>query len=393
MRTNEQIQVVYICPHVDGYGADRSLFNSVIELRSLGVSPFFIIPRKGLLTNYLESNNIPYIITGYKTWTKGRSRNPLVLGLKSTAKLFLNRCLSYTVANKLKSNKVRIVHTNDLVTNFGVELSKRLNAKHIVHSRCLLHESSIYFDLGEKWSVQHLSHNSAAVIFNSKTVQDHYQSLCNGVSTHVIHSAIFSKKDIQRPVREHDHEGKLRFIFMGRYEKQKDPLTIVKAVKLLVDSGHSDFHVSMFGKLDADFEDYYKELATIVSANNLGRFVSLNDFDSKLSNRLQYFDVGLFTSPMEGIARVLIEFMINGLPVISSNTGAASFLVKNGYNGLHFIPCNEEDLAAKMEILLKNRALVDALGKQAFESIDERFSNEFTSTELLEVYKTVLREK
>ncbi len=390
MKISDQIQVIYVCPHVDGYGADRSLLNCVLALRPLGVSPLFIIPRKGLLAEHLELNDIPYLVTGYKTWTKGRSANPLVCGIKAVAKLLLNKWKAYHIAKKLKQPVISMVHTNDLVTNFGVELSKQLEVKHIQHSRCLLHESAIYFDFGERRSLHHLSHHSSAVIFNSNTVHDHYRPYCNGVEAQVIHSAIFSKKDIKPPVKKHNKAEALRFIFMGRYEDQKDPRTIIKAVKILVDKGFAGFQVSVYGKLGSDFSKYFADLMNYVSMNHLEQFVSLNDFDSTVSNRLQHFDVGLFTSPMEGIARVIIEYMMNGLPVIGSNTGGASLLIKDQQNGLHFTPGNAIELAEKMEMLLTNRKLVAELGKQAFESVDDKFSNEYTASALLKVYKNVL---
>ncbi len=80
-------------------------------------------------------------------------------------------------------------------------------------------------------------------------------------------------------------------------------------------------------------------------------------------------------SRSEAMGRVLIEAMACGKAVIGSRTGGIPELIRDGFNGFLVDPEDVDGLAARMKILLSNRALREEMGKRGLEMVQKRFSS------------------
>ena len=65
--------------------------------------------------------------------------------------------------------------------------------------------------------------------------------------------------------------------------------------------------------------------------------------------------------------------MACGAPIVGSNTAPVTEIVKNGYNGLIVDFFSPSDVAAATTQLLNDRQLGEAFGKNARESIMEKY--------------------
>lgn len=380
--------IAYISPHVDGYGADRSLLNNVIYLQSTGIKTIFIVPKNGLLIEYLEKENIDYIITPFKTWTVGTGSKPVVIA-KAFYKIIINFFLAIKLALALKKREINIVHTNDLITPFGCMLALLIKAKHIMHSRALLKEQfGIEFDFGERLSLFFVNKFSKAFICNSKAVFEKYTPYLPTEKSYLIHSAIFFNRELV--ATNNKTANKVKFVFIGRYEDSKDPLTAIKACKILIDEGIISFHLDLFGKENEFYPDYLQSLKQYVADHHLGQYISFNGFDKNIASKIGDYNVGVFCSPIEGIARVLVEYMMNGLPVIGTNSGSTPDVIKDAYNGYLYQPRNSEELAIKMKSFINNKSTIEIIGNVAFNSVGQNFSAEGTSKQFMDIYNKVL---
>ena len=75
------------------------------------------------------------------------------------------------------------------------------------------------------------------------------------------------------------------------------------------------------------------------------------------------FDLLVLPSLNEGMGRVLVEAMAVGLPIVASNVGGISDLVKDGKNGLLVPPADAQALERAISGLLKDKARRKQLGK------------------------------
>jgi glycosyltransferase involved in cell wall biosynthesis len=81
-------------------------------------------------------------------------------------------------------------------------------------------------------------------------------------------------------------------------------------------------------------------------------------------------------SRIEGMARVLIEAMGAGKPVVSSAVGGIPHYITHAHNGLLFEPENAHDLAAQLTRLLDDPAFAQDLGRRGQEYASTYLSEE-----------------
>lgn len=97
-------------------------------------------------------------------------------------------------------------------------------------------------------------------------------------------------------------------------------------------------------------------------------------------------DVFCLPSHREGFGSVLIEAAACGITSVASNIYGISDAVIDGVTGLLHAPKSEQDLEAKMELVISSKELRDRLGHQAFERACNEFSSTVVEAALLEFY-------
>ena len=84
-------------------------------------------------------------------------------------------------------------------------------------------------------------------------------------------------------------------------------------------------------------------------------------------------DIELVCSRNEAFGRVTLEAMLHGIPVVGSNVGGTLELIKNRETGMIYQYGDINDLANKIEVLIKEHELYNLIINNAME-----FANKFT---------------
>ena len=95
------------------------------------------------------------------------------------------------------------------------------------------------------------------------------------------------------------------------------------------------------------------------------------------------------TSFEEGLPNVFIEAMYYGLPIITSDAGGSSELVKNNETGFVVDMYNKADFVEKMKKLSINIPLREEMSKKSYER-SQLFNLEYKIGEFITVYKSLL---
>jgi glycosyltransferase involved in cell wall biosynthesis len=85
------------------------------------------------------------------------------------------------------------------------------------------------------------------------------------------------------------------------------------------------------------------------------------------------YDIGVLTSHSEGLSNTLIEYLDAGLPIVCSNVGGNSEIVKHEENGYLYAPGSARELAAYLDRLVSAGDLRSAFGtasKKRFDRFD-----------------------
>jgi glycogen synthase len=180
-----------------------------------------------------------------------------------------------------------------------------------------------------------------------------------------------------------------RFLFAGRIDPEKDPLTCLEAVERLARKGlpvrltlaagtslHPDYERKVFQK-----------------AESLNGFVEVRHKvpQSEMPKMLGQHDVFVFSSQIDWWPNALLEAMAAGLAVIATRCGGPDEILVDGENCLIFPFGDADALAERMERLIKKPDLVVKLGQNARKLVEERFTIERYLDETEALLKSVMR--
>lgn len=98
-------------------------------------------------------------------------------------------------------------------------------------------------------------------------------------------------------------------------------------------------------------------------------------------------DIFIFPSRKEGFPNALMEALAVGLPSVCSQIGGVLPLVEDGKTGILFESENYEQLAEKLDLLLKDKELRMKLGINARSAMAEKYSFDKTSDAYYQLYK------
>lgn len=88
----------------------------------------------------------------------------------------------------------------------------------------------------------------------------------------------------------------------------------------------------------------------------------------------------------EGLPRTIVESFAVGTPVIASNLGAMSSLIRHGVTGLHFQAGSSTDLVAQVEWAVAHPKEIADMRQAARAEYEEKYTAEINYRKLIEIY-------
>lgn len=105
------------------------------------------------------------------------------------------------------------------------------------------------------------------------------------------------------------------------------------------------------------------------------------------------FDVGVLATFTEGISNSIMEYMSLGKPVVATNGGGTKELVIDGVTGFLVRPCAPDELAERVNRLLRDKDLAASMGQAGAERIEKHFSLEAMVHQYSKLYEQLLLTK
>ena len=224
---------------------------------------------------------------------------------------------------------------------------------------------------------------SFAVISNSQGLRELALKTNSKQAVGIIHNGIditdFVPKPERRPVD--------RIIITtgaSRITDRKGIDYLIRAIKIL-SSKYPNIHLKAMGDGNAktNLENLAKELGLEKKVEFIGRI-------SRENTAPYYQEASIFVLPSfnEGMSNAMLEALASGLPLIATNTGGTSELVEEGINGLVIKMKDSQDLADKIEILMKDEDLRKRMG-EASRKKAEAMSWEKVAKDYDELYRKI----
>lgn len=156
----------------------------------------------------------------------------------------------------------------------------------------------------------------------------------------------------------------LRALFISRMEMLKGPDTAILAVAMAVRSG-ADITLTLAG---IGSEGMARELAVLAAHEGIADRVRRTEVPDQRSLIQLYRDHDVFLFPsriVEGLGIVCVEAMACGLPVLGTDAGGQTDVIKDGETGFLFKPADAAGLAGLLRRLHDDRALLKKLSGAA----------------------------
>lgn len=162
--------------------------------------------------------------------------------------------------------------------------------------------------------------------------------------------------------------------FLSRLDYQKDPITLLKAIKFI-----NDEHYEYINKLKVIFGgdgDLLGDCKEFVRDNNLENVI---EFIGWVDNKDLYFDsIDVFCLPsiFEAFGLVFLEAGLYSKPTIATNVEGIPEVIIDNETGFLVSPKDYEDLGRKIMYFIDNPDCILSMGKRANENIKKTFSFE-----------------
>jgi len=298
-----------------------------------------------------------------------------------------NRLLPFISAFKLAKyideNEIDIVHfhwTKDIITAVLAKILSKRKPK-LVQSR---HMRMTRFkdDLYHKWLYKNID-MIHAVTLEVKEQLEKFIPLEIQPKIEMVHLGVkASEIDEEKVVQlKKQYVIKDEFIvgIVGRIEEGKGQYKVVEAIHILKEL---DIKVMIVGS--AMDEEYLQSLKQKVSDFGLANKVIFTGFTKEVNEHLQLFDLNVLATENETFGLVVIEAMINKVPMIATNIGGPLEIIEDGKDGLLF-DGSSNDLAKKIKILYKNNNLRREFSENGYRKVQEKFNYEKQLGKLYEV--------
>lgn len=328
-------------------GATKSFLILLDGIIGKGFSPTVVVPNENGIYKQLRQRGVHTICVSFREATYPWTRNirdyvlfiPRIIG-----RIWLNRKAVAELQNKLKGEKIDIIHSNVSVIDIGYRLSRRFHVPHIYHIREFgdLDFNLHYFPSKNHFQKMLTAAESYSVCI-TQAIQQHHQQASSPTSVVIyngIHCPVYQRTDIDKKERKY-------FLFAGRVEPSKgldillEAYSRYKGSKPLYIAGDYNIH-----------SDYFKKIKNIIANNGLDDRVLLlgvrNDIEALMQKALAL----VVPSRFEAFGRSMAEAMFNECLVIGHNTGGTKEQFDNGHRftskeiGLRF--SNTEELSDRL---------------------------------------------
>jgi glycosyltransferase involved in cell wall biosynthesis len=332
-KQNNKIKLFIFHPYSTIGGADRSLSRLIMFLQKKNFDITFLSLNSSAINKYLKKKvevyifkkkrtifTIPELRRMIKEHNFSNYRKTIFISNQNYANV-----VSILALNKFKKlKKIAIertpLHELDTYENF-IKFFKSKLIKILIKFYYKKFDKIICISNNIKKDLKKFTKNNLKKIYNPS-----YNGIYNK-----------NKKNLDVPL----------ILSVGRLEKSKDQLTILKAINLI--KKKINFKLIIIG-----FGSQKKKLNEYIYGHNLKKIVKI----IKTTNINYYYkkaSLFVLSSKYEGFGNVIIEASSFGLPVISARCGGPEEILKNGRYCELFMQKDHVTLSNKIYKVLKNK--------------------------------------
>lgn len=363
-KTSRKIKVLFVHSSSELYGSDRSLLNIIRGIDKTKYEVHVILPCEGPLC--VELRQISDVELTIFDVAVLRRKN---LNIHGIFVFLVNLICSVKYIEKyIKNNYIDIVDTNTAVVFPGAIAARRMKKKSVWHIREIIKNKfenkviSVIMNLFSDIIVA----NSKSTAQSLQVPKDKIRIVYNAVNTGEL---LGVSKSTSKSINVHPIVG-----MAGRINRWKGQKLFVDAASEVHDR-YPDVEFWIAGDtyageeyLRTDLTEYIHDRSLENKVKLLGQVKNMNDF---------YQKIDIFVLPSikpEPFGLVILEAMEHKIPVIATNHGGPTEIIKNGETGF-LVDYNSSEMMAKtIEMLIEKPLMRKSIGENSFRYAQQNFS-------------------
>lgn len=397
---NKPLTVMYLDHTAKLSGGEIALARLLGAMDTTQVHPVVVLGEDGPLVGRLRGCGIETLVEPLDAGVRNTRKD--TLGVSSVARVGrVAKTLAYSVriARRARTLDADIIHTNSLKADIygGVAglLARRPVIWHVrdsIDAGYLPKSVAKVFRWLARWMPTYVVANSES------TLQRLYRSprqggavVPRGISagTGVIHDGLSAHGERVLRTNGEGWRSPVRIGIVGRISRWKGQHVFLEAAADVLKAGY-DARFLIVGSPLFGEEAYQQELQGLAERLGIGSHVDFLGFQPDVRAVMQDMDILVHASTIpEPFGQVVIEGMVEGLPVIATNGGGVREIVTHGENGLLVEMGDAEGLARELCRLLRDPAFASRLGCAGREHVLRNFTAEKLAERMVDVYHRV----
>lgn len=159
---------------------------------------------------------------------------------------------------------------------------------------------------------------------------------------------------------------------------------LMRAVALAVENGHDPLLHLVGGGDPSGYQTLAQELGIADRVRFLGSQEHPEHF-------IRQFDIAVLCSASEGFSNAIIEYLRCGKPVVCTRTGGNPEIISDGVNGFLVEVGDVAGLAEKLQILLADPDMRDAMSRNGTKQVADRYSLDTMIREHVTLYRSLMQ--
>lgn len=376
------MKILHIANGDDCLGSARCLYELLERELQEGIIPIVVTPTCNNMNKWCNDRNIENVSIKYYGFMYPMHDN---FGM---AKYFIRKKQYHKsinnavneIAKMIDLNTIDLIHTNNCLIDFGKKISDKYSIKHIWHLR----EGGIkplFLKPYLKNYIPYMEAGNCKFLAVSLATRDEWIKL--GIDKNRI-ITIYDGIEIHELCQRSNNRKNLNIVMCGAINETKGQMMLVNALSKLDGNILKKIHVDIYGNCT---KSYMKKLTKQIKKLNLEEVIIFKGFISNVWNVLGDYDVGINCTNFEAFGRVTIEYLMSGMPVIVSNTGANPEIINNEKFGKVFKYGDIDDLAQSISFMLENICSYKKNDKILNKYAIKNYSIEKNSHKIIELFK------
>jgi len=266
-----------------------------------------------------------------------------------------------------------------------------LSIKYILHRKVIyhIHGAEYHLFMEEtssfiKKCIFNMLEQADAIICLSIQWKEFFNKQVNLKSIYILNNTI--SLPVEYMQSEERKNGKILFLLLGRIGERKGIFDLINVIGENKNYFKNKIKVIIGG--DGDTERMLRE----IEEYKIGELIDYVGWVSgdKKDNLLIKSDVNILPSYNEGLPISILESMSYKMPIISTDVGGISTIVKNNYNGFLIEAGDTQELFNSIKYFIENQEKIKEYGDNSFKIVQD-FLPEKVINDLHQIYDAVLK--